>query len=182
MRALVILAPGAEEMEATITVDVLRRAGIDVVLAGLDGVSPVTCSRKVVITPDTALESIKHEAFDVLILPGGAEGARRLGESAIVGELLRERESKTQVVAAICAAPAVFTKHRVFENKTVTSHPSVALLLEGYCRRVDQPVVEDGALITSQGPGTTFLFALAIVARLCGQQKVDEIKAPMMFA
>ena len=90
-KALVLLAQGAEEMEAVISIDVLRRGGIDVTVAGLDGTGPVRCSRGVVITPDVALDDVEGE-FDVLVLPGGAEGAQRLAQSDQVGELLREQE------------------------------------------------------------------------------------------
>jgi protein DJ-1 len=179
-RALVLLAEGAEEMEVTITVDVLRRAGVDVVLAGLDGDAPVTCSRKVRLVPDAPLGAVTGP-FDVVVLPGGAEGARRLGTSAAVGDLLRERESKGELVAAVCAAPAALAAHGVFAGRAVTSHPSVRDAVAAHGRRSDDRVVEDGALITSQGPGTTFEFALAIVRRLAGEAKAREIAAPLLL-
>ena len=103
-KALVLLAPGSEEMEAVISIDVLRRGGIEVTVAGVDGATPIRCSRGVVITPDVSLDDVEGE-FDVLVLPGGGEEAQRLAQSDRVGELLRAQELKGLWVAAICAAP-----------------------------------------------------------------------------
>lgn len=181
LRALVLLAEGAEEMEAVICVDVLRRAGIEVVLAGLDGAAPVQCSRGVVIVPDAALGDVKDQPFDVVVLPGGVGGADRLAASTEVGALLRERESRGAYVAAVCAAPAVLATHGVFAGRAMTSHPSVAEKLAEHARRNDDPVVHDGSLITSQGPGTSLLFALSIVDALCGHEKAQSVRSPMQI-
>jgi protein DJ-1 len=179
-RVLVVLAEGAEEMETTIVVDVLRRAGVEVVLAGLDGDGPVTCSRKVRIVPDLALDQATGR-FDLLVLPGGAEGARRLAESAAIGELLRKRERAGESVAAICAAPMALSRHAVFAGRSMTSHPSVADAVAQHGQQAPGNVVEDGNLVTSRGPGTAFDFALVLVRRLCGDAKVREVRQPMML-
>ena len=181
LRALVLLAEGAEEMETVICVDILRRAGIDVVLAGLDGSEPVRCSRGVVLVPDAALADVATEAFDAVVLPGGAGGADRLAASPTVGELLRQREADGAWVAAVCAAPAVLATHRVFAGRSMTSHPAVADVVARHGKRTDDPVVCDGALITSQGPGTSVLFALQIVEVLCGAAKASEVRNPMQI-
>lgn len=179
-RVLVLLAPGAEEMEVTITVDVLRRAGVDVVVAGLEGPEPVVCSRQLRIVPDVALAEATG-TFDLVVLPGGAEGARRLAASEAVGRLLREREAEGSLVGAICAAPIALEKHGVFAGRRMTCHPVVRDLVFRHGQGVSEPVVEDGNLVTSPGPGATFEFALALVRRLCGDDKAREIRAPMMF-
>nr|KAF6444723.1 Parkinsonism associated deglycase [Molossus molossus] len=106
-RALVILAKGAEEMETVIPVDVMRRAGIKVTIAGLTGKDPVQCSRDVVICPDASLEDARKEGpYDVVVLPGGNLGAQNLSESAAVKEVLREQERRKGLIAAICAGRA----------------------------------------------------------------------------
>ncbi len=178
--AVVLLAQGSEEIEAVISIDVLRRAGIEVTVAGVDGAAPVRCSRDVVISPDVALDDLDGE-FDVVVLPGGAEGARRLAESPKVGELLRRHEESGRFVAAICAAPIALKAHKVFEHRKLTSHPSVREMLQGWGEYSDHPVVADGNLITSRGPGTAFPFALRIVGILTGAQRMVEVRAPMMF-
>jgi DJ-1 family protein len=196
-RALVILAEGAEEMEATIVVDVLRRAEIDVTLAGLDGGDPIKCSRGVRIVPDKALSDIAHiargeggsardagdakDVFDAIVLPGGKGGADRLAASSVVGDLLRAQAEAGRVVAAICAAPIALRSHKVFAGKRMTCHPSVNEVVSAHGELVEEPVVEDGQLLTSRGPGTAFLFALALVERLRGAEVAAKVKAPMML-
>lgn len=179
-RALVLLTQGNEEMEAVISIDVLRRGGIDVTVAGVDGAGATRCSRGVVITPDRAIEGVDGD-YDVLVLPGGAEGSKRLAESSAVGELLRKHESEGRWVAAICAAPIAFKAHGVFEGRRMTSHPSVKSVLEPWGTYSESSVVEDGKLITSRGPGTAFPFALRIVGALTDAETMAGVRAPMMF-
>ena len=179
-RALVIIAQGSEEMETTITVDVLRRGGIDVILAALDGPAPVLCSRGVRLVPDAALADVTGP-FDVIVLPGGNEGARRLSESPAVGALLRAQEAAGRATAAICAAPIALAKHAVYGGRKLTSYPSVHDVIRDHGDVVAQPVVEDRNLITSQGPGTTFAFALALVERLAGKETADNVRKGMLL-
>jgi DJ-1 family protein len=179
-RALVILAEGAEEAEAVIIVDILRRAGIETVLAGLNGDAPVLLSRKIRIIPDAALASVTG-SFDVVILPGGAEGARRLAQSELVGERLRKQSGEGKLVAAICAGPLAFVSHQVFAGRSMTCHPSVASRIAMYGKLVQAPVVEDGNLITSQGPGTAFVFALTLVRKLTGDPRAAEVERGLVL-
>jgi protein DJ-1 len=179
-KALVLLAGGAEEMEAVISIDVLRRGGIEVTVAGVEGKEPVQCSRGVMITPDVGLEEVEGD-FDVLVLPGGAEGAKRLASSEKVGALLRAQEQSGRWVAAICAAPAALRTHKVFEGRRLTSHPSVRPMLEDWGVYSEHPVEADGNLITSRGPGTAFPFALRVVGALTNAERMAEVRAPMMF-
>jgi DJ-1 family protein len=131
------------------------------------------------IVPDAWLSTLDEKGYDLLVLPGGAHGARRLAGSAEVGVMLRARETRGGWVAAICAAPVAFVAHRVFAKRRVTSHPSVGDEVGSYCQREDGAVVVDGRLVTSQGPGTSFEFALTLVALLCGAEKANEVRAPM---
>jgi DJ-1 family protein len=178
-RALVILAEGAEEAEAVIIVDVLRRAGIDTVFAAL-GEGVVQCSRKVRIATDVPLAAVTGN-FEALVLPGGAEGARRLCASELVGERLRAHSRDNRLVAAICAAPLAFQAHQVFAGRAMTCHPTVASRIAMYGKLERGNVVEDGNLITSQGPGTSFLFALAIVRRVVGEPRAAEVERGLVL-
>jgi protein DJ-1 len=178
-RVLVVLAPGAEEMEVAIVVDVLRRAKIDVVLAGLDGVDPVRCSRQLVIKPDAALTQ-SAGVFDALVLPGGAPGAKRLAESVAVGQLLKEYERTGKLVGAICAAPTALQAHGVFAGRRMTSYPSFHEQLACHGNIEQARVVQDGNLITSQGPGTAFEFALALVSSLQGAEVAAQVEGPLL--
>ncbi|KQS62666.1 uncharacterized protein Dere_GG22458, isoform B [Drosophila erecta] len=124
--ALIILAPGAEEMEFTISADVLRRGKIHVTVAGLQDCEPVKCSRSVVIVPDTSLEqAVSRGDYDVLVLPGGLAGNKALMSSSAVGEVLRCQDSKGGLIAAICAAPTALAKHGIGRGKSITSHPDM---------------------------------------------------------
>ncbi|XP_021512012.2 Parkinson disease protein 7 isoform X2 [Meriones unguiculatus] len=123
-RALIILAKGAEEIETVVPVDIMRRAGINVTVAGLTGKDPVQCSRDVVICPDTSLEEARKQGpYDVVVLPGGNLGAQNLSESAMVKEVLKEQESRKGLIAAICAGPTVLMAHEIGFGSKITAHP-----------------------------------------------------------
>ncbi len=125
-KALIILSSEAEEMETVITVDVLRRAKIDVTLAGLESTEFVECSRGVKIVPDCSLEQASsREPFDVVVLPGGAGGAQNLARSQKVKEILQSQESSGRFIAAVCAAPTALLAHGIGLQRTITSHPGV---------------------------------------------------------
>lgn len=185
-KVLVILAPGAEEMETVISVDVLRRGGLEVVLAGLNGEDPVLCSRNIKICPDTSLaEARARGPYDCILLPGGGQGAEALGASKEVGEMLEEQDREGRMVAAVCAAPTALASHKIGVGRNVTSYPAPAfkekLESAGYKYMDDNAVVVvDKNIVTSQGPGTSFDFALEIVQILVSQEKSDEVRKAML--
>ena len=178
-RVLVPLAPGFEEIEAVTIVDVLRRAGLDVVVAGL-AAGPVRGSHGIEIATDAALADVDGESFAMLVLPGGP-GTRQLMADERVLALVRSFHARGAPTAAICAAPLVLHAAGIVRGVTVTAHPSVrAELTEA--RVVDTPaVVRSGTVTTSQGAGTAFEFALALVTELCGAAKADELARAMVF-
>lgn len=171
-------------MEFTIVTDVLRRGGIEVVVAGLDGERAVTCSRGVRILPDISLERLTQagRAFDLIVLPGGGEGSQRFADSKILGDLLRRQEHAGRGIAAICAAPLALARHGIGVGARLTAYPSCREELAGHGRWDDAPVVESGHLVTSRGPGTAFEFAFALLRRLCGAAAAEAVRAPMHFA
>ncbi|KAM3955417.1 DJ-1 beta [Aphomia sociella] len=186
--ALVILAQGAEEMETIITVDMLRRGGVTVVLAGLDGSSPVLCSRQVTVVPDKSLADALAEnpQYDAVILPGGLEGSDRLSKSDVVGTLLKEHEKAGKIVAAICAAPTAFVAHGVAQGKRVTSYPTTKDKIDGvpgdYKYVEGERVVIDGNVVTSRGPGTAYWFGLKLIELLTGKDKADTVEKGMIIS
>ncbi|KAL3862100.1 hypothetical protein ACJMK2_008094 [Sinanodonta woodiana] len=183
VKALVILSEGAEEMETVITVDVLRRGGVEVTLAGLTDSSPVLCSRNVKILPDTSLQDAKlNGPYDVVVCPGGAKGAQCLASSSEVKAILQDQEKSGQWIAAVCAAPIALVSHEIGKGKRVTSHPSVKdVMVDGGYNYSEDRVVQDGKLITSRGPGTCFEFALKIVESLQGEEKSNSLIQPMLL-
>ncbi|XP_034828289.1 protein dj-1beta-like isoform X1 [Maniola hyperantus] len=183
--ALVILAHGAEEMETVITVDMLRRAGVTVTLAGLDGSEPVLCSRQVTLVPDRSLSDALAEKsqYDAVILPGGLEGSDRLSKSDVVGTLLKDHEKTGKIVAAICAAPTAFVAHGVGKGKRVTSYPSTKeKITSDYTYVEGERVVVDGNIVTSRGPGTAYWFGLKLIEMLTGKEKADQVEKGMIIS
>jgi 4-methyl-5(b-hydroxyethyl)-thiazole monophosphate biosynthesis len=177
-KVLIPLASGFEEIEALAVTDILRRAEIEVVLAGLHA-GPVVSARNVSITPDTTIDSVIIDSFDMIILPGGQPGTDNLNADPRIHVLLNEFSAKGKLVSAICAAPIVLAAAGLLKGANVTCYPSYCNQLLGGIYR-DLPVVVDGNLTTSQGPGTAIPFGLTIVARLAGQPVADKIAKAML--
>ncbi len=179
-RVLVPLAQGCEELEAVTVIDLLRRAGIEVVTAGLEP-GPVTCSRGVVLMPDTTLDEVLSQEFDMVVLPGGLPGADHLQQDERIRNLLRRMAGEGRYTAAICAAPKVLASAGLLENREATSYPGVleAMELPG-TRLSSAPVVADGKVITSRGPGTAMDFALELIEKLEGPEARRKVEAPLM--
>ncbi|WP_419603276.1 DJ-1 family glyoxalase III [Thiolapillus sp.] len=177
---LVPLAQGCEELEAVSIIDLLRRAGVEVVTAGLaDG--PVTCSRGVVIVPDATLDDVLDGDFDMIVLPGGLPGADHLDADARIQRLLKQMAQQGKYTAAICAAPKVLASAGLLQGRQATSYPGVidAMGLAD-TRYVDQPVVTDGKVITSRGPGTAMDFALELIKKLVGAEQRQTVEASLV--
>ena len=172
---LVPLAQGCEELEAITVVDLLRRAGVNVVTAGLDD-KPVRASRGMVLVPDTTLDEALNQEYDMLVLPGGLPGADHLDGDPRIRGLLKDMAARDRYTAAICAAPKVLASTGLLEGKKVTSFPGVLDAFDGLDYRTDS-VVQDGKLITSRGPGTAMDFALTLIENLVGKDRRDEVEA-----
>jgi 4-methyl-5(b-hydroxyethyl)-thiazole monophosphate biosynthesis len=179
MRVLMPLADGAEEMEAVILSDVLRRAGWDVTMAGL-GEGPVRGSRGVRIVPDTSWRAVPPLDYDLLVLPGGGAGTEALCRDPSVLRAVREFLSSGRRVAAVCAAPLVLQAAGVLEGRRATCHPAVADRLTATAR-IDERVVEDGRLTTSQGPGSCFELALSLIRQVEGAAAADRVAAGLVL-
>ncbi|MCE8422842.1 MAG: DJ-1/PfpI family protein [Candidatus Methanoperedens sp.] len=178
VKAMVLMAEGFEEIELTGVVDILRRGEITVTIAGLkDGL--ITGSRGIKIQPDAPLDSIK-ELYDILILPGGSPGYVNLGKDKNVIDLVKKYHTEGKFVAAICAAPSVLAKAGILSGKKATIFRGMETELKD-AKYVDEPVVEDGKIITSQGPGTAIEFALTILKRLTNEKKAQEIKERLIY-
>jgi 4-methyl-5(b-hydroxyethyl)-thiazole monophosphate biosynthesis len=178
-RILVPLAEGFEEIEAVTIVDVLRRAGLDVTVAGL-APGPVAGAHGIAVTPDAELGSIDASSFTMIVLPGGTTGTRNLAADERVLSIVRRLSSEGRRTAAICAAPLVLHAAGVLAGVPVTSHPSVREKLSGAVVRAEPRVVRSGPVTTSQGAGTAMEFALALVADLCGEARAAELARAMV--
>ena len=179
-RAVVILAYGFEETEAVSTIDVLRRAGVDVTVAGLaEDTSTVAGAHGIVLAVDTTLNRCVADRVDLVALPGGMPGARNLADSPGVRAFVATVYRNGGVVGAICAAPVALQAAGILEGRTVTSYPAFRDKLTGVTYREDR-VVCDGTLVTSRGPATAIEFGLALVKTLGAEDKADELARAML--
>ena len=175
-RVLMPLAPGFEEIEALAVVDILRRAGAEVVMAGTVA-GPVEGRNGIRVLADTTLDEAagaEGAGFDMIVLPGGAKGTENLKKDKRVRRLIESFAKRKGFVTAICAAPTVLSAIGVTRGRTVTSHPGVRAELVNE-NVIDDRVVVDGNIITSQGPGTAVEFAFALVEALFGPEKAVEV-------
>lgn len=178
-RVLVPLAPGAEELETVTIIDLLRRAGIEVVVAGLEP-GPIRGSRGVVLVPDVLLTDVATDPFDLVVLPGGAEGSRRLTESAWVRDALERAIAAGKRVAAICAAPQALRSAGLLQGRRVTSYPGAIPVDDPTYTYVEDSVVVDGPVTTSRGPGTALDFALSLIEQLSGGEVRARVEAGLV--
>jgi 4-methyl-5(b-hydroxyethyl)-thiazole monophosphate biosynthesis len=177
-RVVVLLADGFEEIEAMAVIDVLRRADIDTVTAGLHE-KPVKSARNVRVIADTIIDTVKADDFDMVVLPGGQPGANNLNGDGRVKDLIKSFAMKGKLTGAICAAPIVLADAGVLQGKRATSFPSYKEKL-GDAVYEENAVVSDGNVLTSRGPGTAISFALAIVERLSGREQALKIRDAML--
>lgn len=177
-RVLVPLAEGCEEIEAVTIIDLLRRAQIEVVVAGLQpGV--VRASRGVQLVPDTTLDSVLDDDFDMVVLPGGMPGAANLKADERILALLKKMAAAGRYTAAICAAPMVLAEAGLLAGKQATSYPGFLDALPGI-RLSTATVVKDDKVLTSRGPGTAMDFALALVEVLVGRGKREQVETALL--
>jgi 4-methyl-5(b-hydroxyethyl)-thiazole monophosphate biosynthesis len=174
-RVLCLLVDGFEEIEMITPVDLLRRAGIDVVIAALHH---KTCTGRcgILVEADALLADLEPGAFDLLLIPGGP-GVAKLRKDERPAGLAKQFHDHGKPVAAICAAPLVLMDAGLLEGASFTAHQSVR---ETLVNAVEARVLVDGDLITSRGAGTAMDFGLALVSRLAGQAAADRVAAEIM--
>jgi len=172
IRVLVPLAPGFEEMEAIIPVDIFRRAGWEVVTAGLDAVE-ITASRGTRHLCDTVLAEALPLTFDLIYLPGGLPGADHLAGTAPLLDALRAQAAADRWIAAICAAPKVLARAGLLDGKRFTLHPGSRDAVRPL-QPLDERVVVDGRILTGMAAGVSFELAFEVLARLSGSAETGE--------
>lgn len=177
VNVLVPLAQGCEEIEAVTIIDILRRAGISVVSAGLDD-QPIVAARGTRLLADTTLDKALQQDFDMVVLPGGQPGTDNLNGDPRISELLKKMANSGKFTAAICAAPSVLAKAGLLNGKQATAYPGVLerMQLQDTILK-DQAVVRDGKVLTSRGPGTAMDFALELIDVLVGKERRNQVEA-----
>ena len=176
MKILVPLINGFEEIEAITTIDILRRAGIEVVTAGLAG-TMIKGGQGVQVMVDKRLDDVAKDSLDGIVLPGGP-GFEGLGRSEKIIDIISYLENRGKLVAAICAAPSILAKMGLLENRAATIYPGMEKVLP---KPRNGKVVIDKNIITSPGPGTAIDFALKIVEHLKGSQAVEKLRRNLVW-
>lgn len=182
---LICIANGSEEIETVTTADLLVRAGVAVTLASVtdDGSVAITASRGIKLIADTPLIKVADEPFDAIVLPGGMGGAETFRDSPLVVEKVRRMHLDGKIVAAICAAPAmVLEYHQLFPIGNMTGYPSTREQIAAN-KWVDKRVYFDERvnLLTSQGPATTFDFALKLIELLVGRDTAANVASQLVL-
>ena len=176
-QVLVPLAQGCEELEAVTIIDLLRRAGIKVITAGLDE-KPVIASHGTQIIADTTLDQVLDQVFDMVVLPGGLPGADHLNADARIHQILQRSVKDNKYIGAICAAPKVLASAGLLDNKKATAYPGILEGLKLDATQVTHTAVQqDGKVVTSRSPGTAMDFALQIIDCLVGNEKRQQVEA-----
>ena len=177
MKVLVPLADGFEEMEAATTINILKRGGLDVVVAGLPG-TIVRGSRGLKVMLEKKLDDLDINDFDALVLVGGYPGYKNLSQSNNILRAVVEFDEKKKLIAAICGAPSVLAKTGILDDRRATIYP-------GLEKEIPRPregrVVIDEHIITSQGPATAIDFALTIVEKLAGKNVMERVKKEIVY-
>lgn len=179
-RVLVPLAQGCEELEAITITDLLVRAGIEVITAGLDG-QTVKASRGMTLVPDTDLDTALQQDYDMIVLPGGLPGADHLNNDPRIQQCIKTMAASGKTIAAICAAPKVLARAGLLDNKRATAYPGTLEKLKlASTTLTSDAVVSDGNIITSRGPGTAMDFSLVLIEKLVGREIRNEVEAGLV--
>ena len=176
-KILMILAEGFEETEAIAVADVLRRAGLDLTLAGLASLL-VAGAHKIAVKADCLLADVNAAGFDAVVLPGGMPGSTHLRESDAVMQVVKTVYGKGGIAAAICAAPSALARAGVLDGKKITAYPGFEQYFEK-SEYTGQLTQVDGKVITGKGAGAVFEFAARIVEAFGKGEQVKTILANM---
>jgi len=178
-KILMYLAPGFEEIEAVTIIDLLRRAGLDVTVAGLRA-EQVTGSHQITIVPDIFYGDVNPDDYDCLVLPGGQPGSTHLKNDTRVLQTITTYHQENKLIAAICAAPTVLAAADILKNKKVTSYPSEKDVFKSSDYQ-ESTVVTDGMIVTSRGVGTAIEFSLELIRIIKGEAAMKEQAARILW-
>lgn len=184
VKVMLAVADGSEDLEMVTILDLLRRANVAVTLVSVMQQRQVTLAHGLEVRAEALLADVIDDDFDAIILPGGMPGAEHLSNNPTLVSMLKEQNAKGEVVAAICASPAVvLAKHGFLAGKKAVAYPGFEEGLEkAGAEYTDQAVVVDGNIITSKGPATAISFALKLIEVLVGDIAAKEVAAGLLYA
>ena len=180
MKHYVFLANGFEDLEALSVIDIMRRAGLDVVTVSINETNVVTSAHNVPMMADVLLSEVDFTTEGYLILPGGMPGTTNLWDCELLRENVKVHAEAGLPTAAICAAPLILGRLGLLESKDATCYPGFEGELKG-ANCSAEGVAISGNIITGKGPGKSFEFAYAIVASLLGESTANEISSAMQY-
>lgn len=168
-RALIAVAEGVDDLQTVTLIDVLRRGAVEVVVASIESRRMLTCARGTRLTADGMLVDVLAQSFDLIVLPGGEDGAQHMADCQILQERVHQQARDGLFYAAIGESPAlVLDRWGLLRQRKMTCHTDVSHTLSG-CTFVDQAVVVDGNCITAQHSAAAIGFALMLVELLDGK-------------
>ena len=179
-KVCVFTADGFEEIEGLTVVDLLRRAGAEVLMVSVGEGLTVRGSHDIELKADVLFEEAEYGDADILVLPGGMPGTLNLRNHEKLCALLKEFAAKDKKIAAICAAPMILGELGILKGKRATCYPGFEEKLFG-AEVCTERVVRDGNLTTSRGLGTAISFALELISQLYGEEKAEEIKKSVIY-
>ncbi|MDD2513005.1 MAG: DJ-1/PfpI family protein [Proteiniphilum sp.] len=179
-KVALFLANGFEEIEALVTVDILRRAQIPVLTVSITQEKRVTGAHNIPLIADAVFRETNFSEVGVLVLPGGMPGAQHLNEHEGLKKLIREFNQRGERIAAICAAPMVLGGLGLLREKRATCYPGFEEKLTG-AHVTGEKVVTDRNITTGKGPGLAFDFALALVEQIAGSDKRKETERGLLL-
>lgn len=174
------MADGCEEIEGLTVVDIVRRAGIDITTISISDKKEVAGAHGITFLADAKKDEVDFSTLDGIVLPGGMPGTTNLGADETVDKVIREFAAGGKLVAAICAAPSVLGQAGLLNGKHATSYPGFEPKLTGAVTSED-PVVQDGNVITSRGMGTAIAFALEIVSYFTDKKTADKLAESIIY-
>lgn len=177
-KILIPLATGFEEIEAVTNIDVLRRAGIEVITAGI-GSTKIEGDHGIKVETDTEISRVVAADVDGVVLPGGMPGAANLRDSGELLKIIKDINEKKGLCAAVCAAPIVLDAAGILEGKNATSYPGFDDQMPS-CNYQEERVVIDDNIITGRGPGVAMEFALNIVEYLLDAESRSQLEDSML--
>ena len=174
-KTAVFLADGFEEIEGLTPVDMLRRAGVDVVTVSISGSHDIHGSHDIIVKADKLFDEVDFDEMDMLLLPGGGKGTENLENCDKLLKLLKKADSDKKLIAAICAAPRVLGKLGFLKGERAICFPGNEKYLEGAEIAEGEKAVISGRFITARGMGASVEFGTAVIEALLGKEKADEI-------
>ncbi len=177
MKAVVFFATGYEEIEALAVVDILRRGGVEVIMAGVDGMC-VKSGRGITVEMDQKAEAIQYDTVDMLFVPGGVPGVVNLANAEVVQHQLKQFKAEGKWIGAICAGPGVLGKLGLLKGEKAVCYPGFEHELEG-ATLVAERIVQSGKIVTGIGAGASMAMGLTLLACLKGEACANEVKEAM---